>query len=39
MKNAFLQLKSRGMIEPVPGKTTGGKAAWRRIKTRKRKEN
>lgn len=39
MKNVFLELKSRGMIEPVPGKTSGAKAAWRKTKTRKRKES
>jgi ATP-dependent DNA helicase RecG len=32
MKNVFLSLKERGMIEPVPGKTTGGKAAWQRAR-------
>lgn len=32
MKNVFLTLKSRHLIEPVPGKTTGGKSAWRMTK-------
>jgi ATP-dependent DNA helicase RecG len=27
MKNVFLSLKGRHLIEPVPGKTTGGGAA------------
>jgi ATP-dependent DNA helicase RecG len=31
MKNVFLRLKERGMIEPVPGKEIGGKAAWRKV--------
>jgi ATP-dependent DNA helicase RecG len=35
MKNVFLALKKRGMIEPVPGKTTGGKAAWRKAKPKR----
>lgn len=35
MKNVFLALKERGMIEPVPGKEIGPKSAWR--KTGKRK--
>jgi ATP-dependent DNA helicase RecG len=30
MKNVFLALKERGMIEPVPGKETGPKSAWRK---------
>jgi hypothetical protein len=30
MKNAFLSLKERGMIEPVPGKLIGPKSAWRK---------
>ncbi len=29
MKNVFLALKERGMIEPVPGKEIGPKSAWR----------
>jgi ATP-dependent DNA helicase RecG len=36
MKVVFLALKKRGMIEPVPGKTTGGKAAWRRVKAKRK---
>jgi ATP-dependent DNA helicase RecG len=32
MKNVFLRLKDRSLIEPVPGETTGGAAAWRRVK-------
>jgi ATP-dependent DNA helicase RecG len=36
MKNVFLSLKQRGMIEPVPGKTTGGKAAWRKVRPKRR---
>ena len=35
MKNVFLALKRRGMIEPVPGKTTGGKAAWRKARPKR----
>ncbi|MDR3449053.1 MAG: ATP-binding protein [Alphaproteobacteria bacterium] len=35
MKVVFLALKRRGMIEPVPGKTTGGKAAWRKVREKK----
>lgn len=31
MKNVFISLKERGMIEPVPGKERGGGAAWRKI--------
>jgi ATP-dependent DNA helicase RecG len=31
MKNVFISLKERGMIEPVPGKEKGGGAAWRKI--------
>lgn len=30
MKNVFLTLKSRGLIEPVPGKERGGGAAWQK---------
>jgi ATP-dependent DNA helicase RecG len=30
MKNVFLSLKERGMIEPVPGKLIGPKSAWRK---------
>lgn len=30
MKNVFLALKERGMIEPVPGKEIGPKSAWRK---------
>lgn len=30
MKNVFLSLKERGMIEPVPGKDIGPKSAWRK---------
>jgi ATP-dependent DNA helicase RecG len=30
MKTVFISLKNRGMIEPVPGKETGGAAAWRK---------
>jgi ATP-dependent DNA helicase RecG len=37
MKSVFLQLKAREIIEPVPGKTTGGKAAWRKVRTKKRR--
>ena len=37
MKVVFLALKKRGMIEPVPGKTTGGKAAWRKSKSKRPK--
>ncbi|MBZ5539922.1 MAG: putative DNA binding domain-containing protein [Acidobacteriia bacterium] len=37
MKSVFLSLKKRGMIEPVPGKTSGGKAAWRKARPKKRK--
>lgn len=29
MKNVFLSLKERGLIEPVPGKEIGPKSAWR----------
>jgi ATP-dependent DNA helicase RecG len=36
MKVVFLALKKRGMIEPVPGKTTGGKAAWRKVAPRQK---
>jgi ATP-dependent DNA helicase RecG len=36
MKVVFLALKRRKMIEPVPGKTTGGKAAWRKVKPKQR---
>jgi len=35
MKNVFLTLKDRNLIEPVPGKETGGHSAWRRVKKRK----
>jgi ATP-dependent DNA helicase RecG len=35
MKSVFLSLKERGLIEPVPGKTTGGKAAWRKTNSKK----
>ena len=35
MKSVFLSLKKRGLLEPVPGKTTGGKAAWRKTSTKK----
>jgi ATP-dependent DNA helicase RecG len=31
MKNVFLKLKERNMIEPVPGKEIGGGAAWRKV--------
>jgi hypothetical protein len=31
MKNVFLALKERGMIEPVPGKEIGPKSAWRKL--------
>jgi ATP-dependent DNA helicase RecG len=31
MKNVFLALKERGMIEPVPGKEIGPRSAWRKI--------
>lgn len=31
MKNVFIALKNKGMIEPVPGKTTGGGSAWRKV--------
>jgi ATP-dependent DNA helicase RecG len=31
MKSVFISLKNRGMIEPVPGKTRGGGAAWRMV--------
>jgi len=34
MKNVFLKLKERSMIEPVPGKEIGGGAAWRKVSTR-----
>jgi ATP-dependent DNA helicase RecG len=30
MKNVFLALKERGMIEPVPGKEIGPKSAWQK---------
>jgi ATP-dependent DNA helicase RecG len=30
MKNVFLALKERGLIEPVPGKEIGPKSAWRK---------
>jgi ATP-dependent DNA helicase RecG len=30
MKSVFLSLKDRGLIEPVPGKEIGGRAAWRK---------
>ena len=33
MKNVFVALKERGMIEPVPGKEIGPKSAWRKTKT------
>jgi ATP-dependent DNA helicase RecG len=36
MKNVFLTLKARKLIEPVPGKATGGKAAWRKVKNGKK---
>jgi ATP-dependent DNA helicase RecG len=36
MKSVFLSLKDRGLIEPVPGETIGGKAAWRKTKSKKR---
>lgn len=32
MKSVFLTLKARNLIEPVPGKTTGFGAAWRKVK-------
>jgi ATP-dependent DNA helicase RecG len=35
MKNVFLTLKGRHLIEPVPGKAIGGNAAWRRVKAEK----
>jgi len=35
MKNVFLTLKDRSLIEPVPGNETGGGAAWRKVKKRK----
>jgi ATP-dependent DNA helicase RecG len=31
MKNVFLALKEREMIEPVPGKEIGPKSAWRKV--------
>ena len=31
MKNVFLGLKGRNLIEPVPGKEQGGRAAWRKV--------
>lgn len=31
MKNVFLSLKSRQLIEPVPGKEIGGNSAWRKV--------
>lgn len=31
MKNVFLGLKGRNLIEPVPGKEQGGGAAWRKV--------
>ncbi len=31
MKNVFITLKNRRLIEPVPGKETGYAAAWRKI--------
>lgn len=31
MKNVFLALKSRGLIEPVPGKERGGGSAWQLV--------
>jgi ATP-dependent DNA helicase RecG len=31
MKNVFLSLKDRKLIEPVPGKEIGGKSAWRKV--------
>jgi ATP-dependent DNA helicase RecG len=30
MKNVFLALKERGMIEPVPGKEIGPNSAWQK---------
>lgn len=32
MKDVFYRLRSRGMLEQVPGKTVGNKAAWRKVK-------
>jgi len=32
MKNVFLALKERGMIEPVPGKEIGPKSAWQKTR-------
>ena len=31
MKNVFLRLKRLNLIEPVPGKETGGGAAWQKV--------
>jgi ATP-dependent DNA helicase RecG len=36
MKNVFLSLKERGMIEPVPGKEIGPRAAWQKTAWRKK---
>lgn len=33
MKSVFLALKKRNLIEPVPGRETGGNAAWRKKDT------
>ena len=35
MKNVFLALKERGMIEPVPGKEIGPKSAWRKLQIKR----
>ena len=32
MKDVFYRLRTRGLLEPVPGKTVGNKAAWRKAK-------
>ena len=32
MKNVFVALKEKGLIEPVPGKERGGGAAWQNTK-------
>ncbi len=36
MKNVFLSLKDRGMIEPVPGKEIGPRSAWQKTAKAKR---
>lgn len=30
MKDVFYRLRDRGLLEPVPGKTVGSKAAWQK---------